>query len=107
MTKLNFPAEALTVFRHMQTIDEQCTCLERDWEGAYWKHKRCAACEEWSHQHSRLHDLLRLRPDQWPAIEHPDTESVPGNAAYPQPDREARGRYRLLEKAAGERESIR
>ena len=74
------PDEALDIFRRMHALDEQCTCLEPDWDGKYWEHRRCEACEQWHAEHVRLHDLLKLKPNQWPAIENPDTESVPGNS---------------------------
>jgi hypothetical protein len=69
---------ALRAFRHMCRLESQCTCAPRDWDGEYWKHEQCKACAEWWKQNSILHDALKLRPWQWPAIEKPgDREPVP------------------------------
>jgi hypothetical protein len=99
---------AIAAFQRMQQLEEECTCEEIDWGGEYWKHESCAACEEWWHHHATLHDELKLRPWEWPAVEHPEAESP-----YPEgsnadrnwkPDLEARERYRLLEIALKEME---
>jgi hypothetical protein len=54
----------------MQELAEQCTCAPRDWDGEYWKHTWCAACETWSEEHSKLVDELHLKP--WERVENPD-----------------------------------
>jgi hypothetical protein len=97
---------AIAAFNVMRKLDAQCTCAPVNWDGEYWEHEQCEACEQWWRQHSVLHDELRLTPGQWPAVEDPDAVSP-----YPEgsqarinakPDLEAQARYRLLEQAAAE-----
>ena len=35
---------AMEAFRRIRSLEAQCTCLPRDWEGEYWKHEPCPAC---------------------------------------------------------------
>jgi hypothetical protein len=88
----------------MRNLETLCSCDPIDWEGAYWKRQLCPACEVWWEHHSILHDELRLRPWEWPAIETPGAlpcypEGSPAALAW-KPDLEAQARYRALEKAA-------
>jgi len=99
MTKKITP-EALTVFRRMQALEEQCTCTEPDWEGDLYDYEFCPACEKWWDEHKRLHALLGMKPWQFPCVENPDAAYDPNNAAFAEPDLEAQRRYRELEKAA-------
>jgi hypothetical protein len=38
---------AMEAFRRIRSLEAQCTCLPRDWEGEYWRHEPCPACDEW------------------------------------------------------------
>jgi hypothetical protein len=57
---------ALRAFRHMRRLESQCTCPPRDWDGEYWKHRQCAACDAWYEQHNILHSELAMPPWRWP-----------------------------------------
>jgi hypothetical protein len=52
---------------------------------------RCESCCEWWRNHTKLHDALRLKPWQWPAI------ASPGNAPH---ERQQALEMRLRELAA-------
>lgn len=82
--RLRISGEAIELFKAMQKLD--------------W------GSEQWRGLHSRLHDALRLRPWQFPAIEHPDSRSGFPAGSWAdktwRPDEEAREVYRLLEAAA-------
>ena len=64
--------EVIEAFRQMEIARQSCTCPPIDWEGEYWKHKECGACDEWWEAHNVLHRALKLPPWQWPAIRYPD-----------------------------------
>ncbi len=74
-----FTPRVLELFRTMETARKRCTCEPIDWvtPDAYWKNNggECAACEAWWAAHNELHDLLGLKPWEWPAFEHPDDTS--------------------------------
>ena len=98
---------AIAAFRKMQRLEMKCTCAP-DWEGKYFEHEQCRACDQWFRQHRILHGELNLQPWQWPAIENPDAVSPypPGSEAAlnDKPDLEAQERCRMLERAAAEAE---
>ena len=54
----------------METLTGQGTCAPRDWQGKYWLHEPCAACEAWADEHAKLIDALRLTP--WQDVQDPD-----------------------------------
>jgi hypothetical protein len=100
----SFTPAALEAFRKLHALEDQCTCPERDWNGEYWKHQQCAACDAWWEQFGIIHDELRLQPWDF-AVQHPDATS-----GYPEgcqadknwkPDLEAQARYRALAAACG------
>src|SRR5262249_49743045 len=86
--------EAIESFRRLLALEQACTCAHLP------DSIRCSACKEWSAEHSRLHDLLGLKPWQWPAIEHPAYEDEIGSDGKPIDLSEAHRRYRMLERAA-------
>ena len=73
---------AMEAFRRIRSLEAQCTCLPRDWEGEYWRHEPCPACDEWWTQQGILCSELALKPWHWPAVEHPQAEN-------PYPERSA------------------
>jgi hypothetical protein len=103
------PPEALDIFRKMKTVEQRddCRCEPRDWDGAYWDWTPCRSCEEWNALNAALCRPLKLRPWQFPAVEHPDAQCpYPAGshaAAQWKPDLEAQARYRELENALAER----
>ena len=105
--KPEISAAAIAAFRKMQQLDLQCTCAP-DWDGAYWEHQECRACEQWFRQHRILWGELSLQPWQWPAIETPGAVSPypegSDAALNDKPDLEAQERYCMLERAAAEAE---
>jgi hypothetical protein len=82
-TKTRLSPIALDAFRRMQTAP-----TDDEW---------------WSH-HSILVRELRLKPWQWPAVEHPDAQCPYPVGSYAaqhwQPNLKAQARYRELERAA-------
>jgi hypothetical protein len=104
-----FSDAAIEAFRKMRELEEQCTCEPRDWEGEYWKHRRCVACDAWWEQHAILADELDdIKLWQWPVVETPGAVPI-----YPEgsraariwkPDLEAQERWRALEQALVESE---
>jgi hypothetical protein len=96
---------AVELFEAMRELE--CECEPIDWGGEYWNRETCAGCERWRELHGLLNRELRLRPWQFPAIEHPDAENPypPGSpaAASWKPDLEAQARWRALEAALGTR----
>ena len=94
---------AMEAFRRIRSLEAQCTCLPRDWEGEYWKHEPCPACDEWWTQQSMICRQLSLRPWHWPAVENPQAENPypEGSAAAAswRPDAEARALWRVFEEA--------
>lgn len=78
--------EAIATFRRMYELEYVCDC------GGDPK-ARCAPCKEYFRLDSKLCDLLKLKPWEFPAVRHPDADG--------EPDHEARARYRALAKAAG------
>jgi hypothetical protein len=85
-----FSPEALVIFRHMQRLDDACTCDDIGDEN-----RRCAACDEWWQHHSRLHDLLRCFPWQWPCVVAPELADADSER-----DQDAAARYDALDAAA-------
>ena len=84
---------AIAAFRRMQALEEQCTCTPTNDE--------CPACVEWWRLHDLLHDELRCKPWQWPAIEHPnDVCPYPPSTGAAQWWQQAQALYRLLDEAA-------
>jgi hypothetical protein len=57
-----FPPEALAAFKEMLRLEGRCRCKPRDWDGEYWKHTECRACEQWWDQHWILHQALHCKP---------------------------------------------
>jgi hypothetical protein len=104
--KPEITATAIAAFRKMRRLRTKCTCAPVDWEGEYWKHQECPACDQWWQQHSILWHELRLKVWQWPAIQTPGacTPYPAGSyaAANWKPNLEAQERYRALERAAAE-----
>jgi hypothetical protein len=66
---------AVEAFQQMEKLRTQCTCPPRDWDGEYWKHEQCAACDEWFSHHSVLHDAVGAELGEWPCIYHPDARN--------------------------------
>ena len=97
---------AMEAFRRIRSLEAQCTCLPRDWEGEYWKHEPCPACDEWWTQQGILCSELALKPWHWPAVEHPQAENpYPERSAAAsswRPNVEARALWRVLDEAASE-----
>jgi hypothetical protein len=85
-----FSAKAIALFKQMQVLDSQCTCTS--------EHHRCRACDAWWEAHSELHDELRLRPWEWPAIETPRVPNT-GQSQNQQWYEKAQELYRGLESA--------
>jgi hypothetical protein len=80
-----FPPEAVEVFKRMVALEK----LDDD----AWPPR--AHLDEWCALHSRLHDLLGLRPWQWWGVQPPDV-------VYPKEDNaDAQARYVALAEAAG------
>jgi hypothetical protein len=102
-TKPQFTPRALEVFRRMCELETKCWCEPVDWNGKYWEHRACPACETRGDLMSVLHSELQLKPWQHP-IERPGAVSgyPPGSMADRQwrPDLEAQARYRALKSAA-------
>ena len=67
--------EAVEVFRRMEAAASACTCGPWDWDGEYWKHEQCSACDEWWQAHGHLWVLLDAKPWQWPCVRDPDAIS--------------------------------
>ena len=67
---------ALTFFRRMEELD--CSCADVGADGLR-PGGQCPGCQQWWNLHSRLHDLLKLKPWHWPVYEHPDA----GNPILP------------------------
>jgi len=96
---------AIELWEAMQRLE--CTCLPRDWDGAYWEHQECAGCAEAGRLDSELWRELQLKLWQWPAVEDP-------NAANPYPEGshawkqwgdgnlEAQARWKALQRASRE-----
>jgi hypothetical protein len=105
--KGRIPDEALDLFVAMEKCE--CTCPPRDWAGEYWHQadNECAGCETWWRLNSRLVDLLKLRPWQWPAYTHPDARNPWPEGSYMHsrwaPDAEGQERFRQLEAALAAR----
>lgn len=51
-----------------------CTCPAVDW-ARYWEREQCPGCKKSGELDSQLHEELRLRPWQWPAVEDPHAEN--------------------------------
>src|SRR6516225_7698800 len=69
--RVGITPKALDAFRKMVDVEDKCTCPPIDWEGKYWKRPpNCQACETWWQQNSILCDELRLKPWEWPAVQH-------------------------------------
>jgi hypothetical protein len=58
---------AVETFKQMQTLPP-CTCV---WGPKYWNRIECASCDRWWDLHRELHAELKLRPWEWPAVDHP------------------------------------
>jgi len=80
---LHITPKAIEAFGRMRNLDQLCTCDPIDWDGAYWKHELCPACEAWWEHHSILWNELSLKPWQWPAIETPGAVTCYPEAALP------------------------
>jgi hypothetical protein len=63
---------AVQAFGEMKAARAKCTCEPADWEGEYWKHKECRACEEWWDHHFVLWQEVGADLWQWPCIRDPD-----------------------------------
>jgi hypothetical protein len=87
----------------MLELEEQCSCEPRDWNGAYWKHEPCPACEAWGNEHSIVMDELQLAPHE--DIQDPDAKSPYPEGCfadkhfYSSRDPAAMERWRALEQA--------
>ena len=98
---------AITAFRRYLELTDECTCEPINWAmDQYWKHRRCAACEERSKQESIIGDELRLPIWTRNTIQCPDWEThYPAGshaAKHDKPDLEAQARWLALEAAADE-----
>jgi hypothetical protein len=100
-------AAALDAFRRMQQLEQQCTCAPDRLGWRLWCAGGCSTCDQWWEHHAILHRELRLRPWQFPAVEHPDAQCPYPAGSYAagrwRPDEEAQARYRALENALAER----
>jgi hypothetical protein len=100
---------AIALFREMQALETKCTCEPIDWDGKYWEHEQCPACDRWWDLHAELHDEIGAKLHEWPGIETPGARTPypeGSNAAADwKPDLEAQERYRVLEQAAAEEEA--
>jgi hypothetical protein len=72
---LQITAKAVLLFEQMRKLETKCTCAPRDWDGKYWEHQQCAACEQWWQLQGGLHDELRCKLWHWPCIQRPDAVS--------------------------------
>lgn len=97
---------ALTFFRRMEELD--CSCADVGADGLR-PGGQCPGCQQWWNLHSRLHDLLKLKPWHWPVYEHPDAGNPypPGSVAHARcrPDEAAIERYRALARALAEQDT--
>lgn len=96
---------AVELFREMERLRTQCSCLPIDWQNEYWRRDECDACAKWWDVHFQLHTELGLRPwSSWPCVENPRAENpYPRGSVAAQKwrkDPEAVARYRALASAA-------
>ena len=54
----------------MRALAGQCTCAPLDWNGKYWLHEPCAACDAGGEEQSKLIRTLCLSP--WQDVTDPD-----------------------------------
>jgi hypothetical protein len=97
-TRKKFPREAIDTFNEMRRLERRCTCEPVN-PDEYWKHERCAACEQWAKLHGDLCDILHAKPWQWPLISAPGDIEPTRTKGY-WGEAEAVDLYRQLEQAA-------
>jgi hypothetical protein len=97
---------ALEAFRRIRLLETQCACSPVDWEGAYWKHEPCPACDEWWVQQGIICRELALKPWHWPAVEDPEMDNPYPEGSFAaaewRPNAAACALWRVFDEAASE-----
>jgi hypothetical protein len=116
------PREAIDAFRQMKEIECDCVDPALDWVGEHYRHHPCSGSAEWWSLHRIIHRALKLPPDLWPCLQHPNAsppdysprsflgEQYPGGRgvvdARWRPDEQAQALYRMLDAALEDEKGI-